>query len=70
MMFVHMVKRALAGAFANRRFQMVCFVMGHGAVSLVHVSIVCKINELWLIPGAEPAWLVLEKAYCCPADLC
>ena len=69
-MFVQMVKRALLGAFTNRRFQMVCFVMGHSAVSLVHISIVCKINELWLIPGAELAWSVLEKACCCPVDLC
>ena len=53
--FVQTVTRALPGAFTNRCFQMVCFVMGHGAVSLMHISIICKINELWLIPGAKRA---------------
>ena len=54
-MFVKMVKRPLPGAFTNHRFQMVCFVMGHSALSSVHISIVYKINVLWLIPVAEPA---------------
>ena len=49
-MFVRMVKRAQPGAFTNRPFQMVCFVMGHSAVCVVHISIVCKMNELWHIP--------------------
>ena len=32
--FVQMVKQTLPRAFANHRFQMVCFVMGHRAISL------------------------------------
>ena len=49
--FVQMVKRALPRAFMNRRFQMVCFVIGHIIVSVVRISIVYKINEPWLIPA-------------------
>ena len=46
MAFVQMVKRALLGAFMQRRFQMVHFVMVHIAMSSVHILIVYKINEL------------------------
>ena len=49
-MFVEMVKRALPEAFTNRRFHMLCFVMGRTAVCVVHILIICKINVLWLIP--------------------
>ena len=69
-MFVHMVTRVLPGPFTNRRFQMVCFVMGHSVVSVGHISIACKINDLWLIAADEPAYSMLEKACCCPTDLC
>ena len=69
-MFVEIVKRALPGAFTKHRYQMVCPLMGHNAASMVHISIVYKINELWLIQGAEPASLVLEKACFSPAHLC
>ena len=55
-MFVQLVKRVVPGAFINRRLPVVCFVMGHSAVFLVHIWIVYKIIELWLIAGAEPAW--------------
>ena len=69
-MFVEMVKRALPGAFTKHRYQMVCRLMGRNAASVVHILIVYKINELWLIEGAEPASLVLEKASFSPAHLC
>ena len=42
-MFVHMVKRAKPGPFTNRRFEMVCFAIGHSGVALVQVSIFCKL---------------------------
>ena len=69
-MFFQMVKQARPGSFTKRHFQMWCFVMGHSAVSLVQNSIVCKINELWLVPGAELAWSVPRNACCCRADFC
>ena len=68
--FLETVTRALRGIFTNRRFKTVCFGMGHSAVCVVHISIIYKTNDVWLILGAEPALSVLEKACCCPAFFC
>ena len=60
-MFVQMVRRALPAAFTNRRFSVVwlwCLI-----------SIVCEINEPWLILRPDCARAVLEKTLSCAADL-
>ena len=69
-MFIHMVRRALPGAFTNRRFQIVWFVIGHSALRTMHYSIIYKMNEPCLTPAADPTGLRLEKACCCRAHLC
>ena len=60
-MFVQMVKHALPGAFMNRRFHMVCFVIGHTVVSVVQNSTVYKINDELVHSGSRPCLVSPRK---------